>query len=260
MTRCIHDLGAAATRQHGFVTTANLHDAGFDHSAITRLVRDGTLIRERRGLYALGHQAPSRERAMHRAVLAGGPSAVLTGPAAAELLGISRRRAGVIDVLVRRRCRPADGIRFHVHSSPLGDAYELHGVPIAPTPRVIRDCEPRWRNYGAAEPAPTADSRIECANDWNECKASRHSRAMPGCAWLAGGDGSTSTGRRFASASRQTGPTTTSRIDDGTTMSVTQHSRDAVFRRIASTIALSIVIPTQHWARPSPPSSTKRAL
>src|SRR3954453_3229736 len=76
-----------AGRQHGVITLAQLLRAGFSRSAIGRWKQKGMLHREFRGVYRFGHRAPSWEATYTAAVLACGDGAVLSGPAAAFLLG-----------------------------------------------------------------------------------------------------------------------------------------------------------------------------
>lgn len=100
---------------HGVVTRAGLLAAGVSAKEVRLRVARGTLIRVHRGVYRVGHCAPSTEASYLAAVLACGPGARLAGHAAAHLLAIvggpspsprvwaptARRVEGVIV----RRCR-----------------------------------------------------------------------------------------------------------------------------------------------------------
>src|SRR5215216_3950527 len=79
-----------ATVQHGLVTRGQLLDAGFTPSSIRRRVDDGTLLKEHRGVYRVGHRAPSVEATYLAAVLACGDGALLSGRSAAHLYGLLR--------------------------------------------------------------------------------------------------------------------------------------------------------------------------
>ena len=77
-----------ASSAHGIVTRTELLAAGVSDEEIKQRVRRGTLLREHRGVYRVGHRAPSVEASYLAAVLACGHGALLTGRAAAHLLGL----------------------------------------------------------------------------------------------------------------------------------------------------------------------------
>jgi hypothetical protein len=63
-------LAGLASRQHGVVTRAQLLRAGVTVHEITHRLRFGALLREHRGVYRVGHRAPSLEARYLAAVLA----------------------------------------------------------------------------------------------------------------------------------------------------------------------------------------------
>jgi Transcriptional regulator, AbiEi antitoxin len=77
-----------AERAHGVVTRAELLAAGVTHDEIKHRVAAGALIRVHRGVYRVGHRAPSVEATYVAAVKACGEGAVLSGRAAAHLFGL----------------------------------------------------------------------------------------------------------------------------------------------------------------------------
>ncbi len=83
-------LAEMASRSHGVVTRSDLLAAGFSVHQIRQRVRRGTLIRVHRGVYRVGHAAPSRDAAYLAAVKACGPGALLAGRAAAHLWRLIR--------------------------------------------------------------------------------------------------------------------------------------------------------------------------
>jgi hypothetical protein len=80
--------GQIAAASHGVVTRAGLLGAGVTRAEIKRRLRSGALLREFPGVYRVGHRAPSVEARYLAAVLACGEGALLSGRAAAHLLGI----------------------------------------------------------------------------------------------------------------------------------------------------------------------------
>jgi hypothetical protein len=70
--------GTIAKAQHGRISHTQLLDAGADPRQVERWLRDGRLHRVHKGVYAVGHVAPSVLADYMAAVLAGGPCAALT--------------------------------------------------------------------------------------------------------------------------------------------------------------------------------------
>src|SRR3954452_13897103 len=108
-----------ASRQHGVVTRAQLYAARISAEEIKRRIEKGLLIRVFRGVYRVGHRAPSVESHFIAAVLACGDGAVLSGRAAGYLFGLVRKPPPFPEVttrterrvkgIVTRRCRGLDG-------------------------------------------------------------------------------------------------------------------------------------------------------
>src|SRR3954471_23848417 len=82
------ELARLGSRAHGVVTRAQLLDAGISECAIKRRVRDGSLIPQYRGVYRVGHCAPSHDAAYMAAVMACGDGAALGGRPAGHVLGL----------------------------------------------------------------------------------------------------------------------------------------------------------------------------
>jgi very-short-patch-repair endonuclease len=124
---------------HGVVTREELLDAGVTIAEIKQRVRTGALLREHAGVYRVGHRAPSLEARYLAAVRACGPRAVLSGLAAAYLLGLvggttpapevtapSERRVKGVRT---RRCRSLDS----------RDVTRWRGIPVTSVPRTLVD-------------------------------------------------------------------------------------------------------------------------
>src|SRR3954463_11678948 len=83
-------LARLASRSHGVVTRRRLLAARFTTDEIRQRVQNGTLIRVHPGVYRVGHVAPSVEATYLAAVWACGDGALLSGRAAAHLLGLTK--------------------------------------------------------------------------------------------------------------------------------------------------------------------------
>ena len=137
---------AIAARQHGRVTRRQLLAAGIDARRIERWLADGRLRRVHRGVYAVGHVAPSMHGDYIAAVFAGGDGARLSCAPAAHLFKLTRaRRAPAPEITVptlHHRRRP--GIVIHrVKALHPYDTTEYEGIPITSVPRVLLDLAPR---------------------------------------------------------------------------------------------------------------------
>jgi hypothetical protein len=138
-----HDLDAAiallAKRQHGRVARRQLLALGLGPKAIHYRLRRSRLHEEYRGVYAVGHAAPTREGRWMAAVLAGGRDARLSHRSGAALRGIRPSGASVIDVTTPRAQRPRRGIRFHRCSLPPDEVTVHDGIPVTTVPRTLFD-------------------------------------------------------------------------------------------------------------------------
>ena len=126
-----------ASKRHGVVTRAHLLAVGISKGSIERRVRKGTLFRVHRGVYRVGHRAPSVEARYLAAVLACGEGAVLSGRAAGYLLGLLKGPAPPPEVTAptERRVR---GVRVR-RSRTCGHATTWRGIPVTTVPRTLVD-------------------------------------------------------------------------------------------------------------------------
>ena len=134
-----------AARQHGAVSAAQLRAAGLNASAITRRVQAGRLHRLHQGVYAVGHIAPSRERAWMAAVLATGEGAVLSHRSAAVHWRMLARDSELVDVSVPGEGgkRQRKGIRLHRSRTLTSDLVtRRNGIPVTKPGRTIADLPP----------------------------------------------------------------------------------------------------------------------
>lgn len=135
-------IAGLAQRQHGVVTSKQLREIGLSRNAVLERRRSGRLHSLHRGVYAVGHTAPSLERRWMAAVLALGADAVLSHRSAAELWGLLPARHVAVDVSLPNRSgrRQRPGVRVHRPVS-LAEAELTHqrGIPVTAPARTIAD-------------------------------------------------------------------------------------------------------------------------
>jgi Transcriptional regulator, AbiEi antitoxin len=127
-------LARIARRQHGVVTRKQLLDAGVTSDEIRWRLREGSLIRVHRGVYRVGHRAPSIEARYHAAVLACGEGAVLSGKAA----GLLKGSAPPPEVTAPKK-RKVKGVRTRHARRREAEATTRHGIPTTTVPRTLVD-------------------------------------------------------------------------------------------------------------------------
>lgn len=137
--------GQLAAAQHGRVTRAQLLAAGVDTSRIARWLADGWLHRVHRGVYAVGHLAPSLSADYLAAVLACGSEAFLSHWPQAHLLEVRKARrpppAEVTVATTGGRRRP--GITVHrVRELQRLDTWSFDAIPMTSVPRLLLDLAP----------------------------------------------------------------------------------------------------------------------
>jgi very-short-patch-repair endonuclease len=136
-----HRLARLATTQHGVVSVAQLQALGLSNAAIYRRARAGRLHRIHRGVYAVGHRRLTPKARWLAAVLACGPTAVLSHRAALAFWDLRPRPRGPIDVtVVARGRRSPPGIRLHcVRALHPGDFVVLDAIPVTTVARSLFD-------------------------------------------------------------------------------------------------------------------------
>jgi hypothetical protein len=138
-------VAALATKQGGVVSAGQALAAGLSRQAIKVRVRAGRWHSVHRGVYAVGHTALAWRGRAHAALLACGPTAVLSHGSAAyawDLPGADARR---IDVSVPGPGGRTghDGVRIHRAASLLlTDRTTLDGLPVTTVERTLNDLAP----------------------------------------------------------------------------------------------------------------------
>lgn len=173
-------LAEIAARQHGVATISQIRAAGWNKNAVSKGSREGRLHRLHRGVYAVGHRAPSLARDWMAAVLACGEGAVLSHASAAALWGLLRPIEGPVDVSVpsssgrlnRReirlhRCRSLVSPGFDdIRGRELTLVTVRNRIPVTTVPRTIDDLRgavPPYLVRRATRQAELAGYRIQGA-------------------------------------------------------------------------------------------------
>jgi len=132
------ELARLAERSHGVVTRAELLAAGVTAEQIKHRVRTGGLIPEFRGVYRVGHRAPSVEARYLAAVRACGRGGVLSGRAAAYLRGLIRGSPPMPEVTAPTQ-RRVPGVRTIRTRGGSIQATTWRGIPVTTVPRTLVD-------------------------------------------------------------------------------------------------------------------------
>jgi hypothetical protein len=121
------------------ITTAQLVQAGFGTSAISKRAANGRLHRRYTGVYAVGQPRLSTEGEWMAAILACGLGCYLGSLSAAVQMKLWRRRVTHIHVLAPRE-RKLRGVRVHSYRSlDRRDVTIRAGIPITTVPRTLVD-------------------------------------------------------------------------------------------------------------------------
>lgn len=150
-------LAQIAGKSHGVVTRAQLSRAGITPEEIKQRVRRGTLLRVHRGVYRVGHRAPSIEARYVAAVRACGEGALLSGPAAAHLLGLIRSAAPP-QVTAPQKRRVAGVVTRRARIDPR-DATVWRGIPVTTVARTLVDLAAALSSYALARACHEAGVR-----------------------------------------------------------------------------------------------------
>jgi hypothetical protein len=134
-----HKLARIASRSWGVVTTTELLSAGVSAQEIKRRVQKGLLIPEHRGVYRVGHRAPSVEATYLAAVKACGDGAVLCGRAAAYLQGLLRKCDPPAPEVTAPTERRIAGVKTRRRRLHVREKAALRGIPITTVPRTLVD-------------------------------------------------------------------------------------------------------------------------
>ena len=124
---------------HGVVSRTELLDAGAARWEISERLSSGALLPEYRGVYRIGHRAPSREARYLAAVKACGTGAVLSGRAAAHLHGLIKGPPPPPEVITRSERRIEGILTQRSRTLDPRDVTESHAIPVTTVPRTLVD-------------------------------------------------------------------------------------------------------------------------
>jgi hypothetical protein len=125
--------------RHGVVTRQTLLHAGFSSAAIERRIRSGGLIAVHRGVYRVGHQAPSREATYLAAVEACGDGSLLRRRAAAHLHSLFRGPAPPPEVVSPGERRIEGILTCRSRRLDPREATVVLGIPVTTVARTLVD-------------------------------------------------------------------------------------------------------------------------
>jgi hypothetical protein len=132
-------LGRLAFSSFGLVKRPQLLAEGITRQELRSRLRSGGLLLEYRGVYRVGHRAPSTESRYLAAVWACGPKARLKGRPAGHLLGLTKGAAPPPEVMapVLRRVPGVKTSRYR-RLDPR-DAIVWRGIPVTSVARTLVD-------------------------------------------------------------------------------------------------------------------------
>src|SRR6476661_8142882 len=128
-----------ASRQYGNATRQQLIDAGLHASAIGRRKKKGLLIPQFRGVYRVGHTAPSTEAKYMAAVLAAGEGAAISGRAAAHLMRLLKGTPPPPEVVSRTEREIAGVETRQIRDLRRNETWIYQGIPCTTVARTLVD-------------------------------------------------------------------------------------------------------------------------
>jgi hypothetical protein len=132
-------LAELATVSHGVVSRQALVAAGLSAREIRSRIDSGGLLVEYRGVYRVGHRAPSREARYTAAVLACGEGSVLRRLAAAHLQAVIRGPAPPPEVMTRTERRIEGILTWRSRRIDPRDTTVVNGIPVTTVARTLVD-------------------------------------------------------------------------------------------------------------------------
>jgi Transcriptional regulator, AbiEi antitoxin len=169
-------IAALAARAHGVVSRVELLAAGITSKEIRQRLERGSLLKVFRGVYRVGHAAPSTEALYMAAVKPAGEGARLSGPAAAHLLSITRGKAPTPEVTAatERLIKGVDTKRSKLHPS---ECTTWNRIPCTTPARTLLDLAATLEPDALSRAVHEASVRFKTTPKQIEAVIARHPRA-----------------------------------------------------------------------------------
>ncbi len=141
-------IAAVARRHAGHISRVQLLQLGLSGQEIDYRIRIGRLIRVHQGVYAVGRLPTTVHDQAAGALLACGPTAVLSHSSAAALWGITATWRTPFEITITGGDRRPKGLCMHrVACRPRADVTRRYGLPVTTAARTALDIAP---NEGGA--------------------------------------------------------------------------------------------------------------
>src|SRR3954447_11069978 len=128
-----------ASKSHGVVTRSELLELGLTPGEIRQRRVSGLLTPVHRGVYRVGHLAPSVEAGYMAAVKACGNASILSGRAAAHLWRLIKGSPPQPEVLTLNDRRVPSVRVYRARRTALADVGKYRGIPVTTVPRTLVD-------------------------------------------------------------------------------------------------------------------------
>ena len=133
-------IGELATVQHGVVARRQLIELGLSEPMVGRLLARGRLHGIHRGVYAVGHKRLTKHGRYMAAVLACGPTAVLSHRCAADLWGLKTGGTRLeVSVPGTQRRRPKHILLYQPRDIPPRHRGTIDAIPVTSLARTLVD-------------------------------------------------------------------------------------------------------------------------
>jgi predicted transcriptional regulator of viral defense system len=138
-------LYGVALRQEGHFTTQQANDAGYSSQLLVKYIRNGKVLRVRRGVYRLKHFPPGQQEDLVTVWLWSDQAGVFSHETALMLHDLSdvlpaRAHLTVPAAWRERRLRVPDAVVLHYSNIRKSERAWVGVVPVTSVPRTLADC------------------------------------------------------------------------------------------------------------------------
>ena len=152
------ELDLLGRKQHGILSVDDLTAGGLGPDAITRLLKNKSLMRVYRGIYRMSGAPNTWQQALWAAKKWAGEDCVFSHRSGLLLLGLAGATDRVVEMTVTRKIQSPDR-RILLHYTcrdPFADAIEVEGLPVTSAGRTVLDSAAvayRWQVEAALDDA-----------------------------------------------------------------------------------------------------------